>query len=114
MSSLMEKEQITFDGLGIAPAGLDYLDKVNFRHPTPIQGKAIPIGIEGKDIVGIAQTGTGKTLAFAIPIINQILKVPGTKALIILPTRELALQVDEVFQKVGRSFGIDSAVVIGG
>ena len=106
--------ELTFGGLGIAPQILDAISKLGFKVPTSIQHKAIPIATEGKDVIGIAQTGTGKTLAFGIPLIQQILKAGKGKGLIILPTRELALQVDETIQKVGRQFGIKTAVLIGG
>ncbi|MCX6723252.1 MAG: DEAD/DEAH box helicase [Candidatus Staskawiczbacteria bacterium] len=106
--------ELNFGGLTIAPRILDVLFKLGFKIPTSIQHKAIPAAIEGKDIIGIAQTGTGKTLAFGIPLIQQILKNPKEKGLIILPTRELALQVDETIQKIGRGFGIKTAVLIGG
>ena len=106
--------EMTFGGLLIAPKLLDAILKLGFKTPTSIQHKAIPIAIEGKDIIGIAQTGTGKTLAFSIPLIQQILKDPRTKGLIILPTRELALQVNESIQKIGRGFGIKTVVLIGG
>src|SRR3989338_8195584 len=82
-----------FYGLGIAPALLQILGRLNFKTPTPIQAQAIPPAIEGKDIVGIAQTGTGKTLAFGIPMIQRLARLKG-QGLIVLPTRELALQVD--------------------
>ena len=107
------KNYATFDGLGIAPRILEVLDRLKFKTPTPIQQKAILPGIEGKDLVGIAQTGTGKTLAFAIPMV-QILSQKKGKGLVLVPTRELAVQVDETFQKVGPPFGMKSAVVIGG
>lgn len=99
--------------MGIIQKLTDTLDHLKFRQPTPIQAKAIPLAIQGKDIVGIAQTGTGKTLAFGVPIVQQISQ-GGKQALIVLPTRELALQVDEVFQKICRSFGIQTVVLIGG
>lgn len=102
-----------FYGLGIAPKLLEILDRMKFANPTPIQHKCIPIAIDGKDIIGIAQTGTGKTLAFGIPMIQRLAQVKG-KGVVILPTRELALQVDEVFQKFGRSIGLRTAVLIGG
>ena len=102
-----------FDGLGIAPKLLEILDKNKYTTPTPIQEKAIPIAIEGKDVMGIAQTGTGKTLAFGIPMLQRLAQVKG-RGLVILPTRELALQVDETFQKIGRSIGVRTAVLIGG
>ncbi|KKS46611.1 MAG: DEAD/DEAH box helicase domain protein [Candidatus Azambacteria bacterium GW2011_GWA2_42_9] len=101
-----------FYNLGIAPNILEILHRLNFKIPTPIQEKSIPLAIEGKDMIGIAQTGTGKTLAFAVPMIQAALR--GNKGLIVLPTRELALQVNEVFRKVGSSLGVRTAVLIGG
>lgn len=103
----------TFNGLGIAPALLDILTRARFTIPTPIQSQAIPQAIEGKDVVGIAQTGTGKTLAFAIPILQRLQRTRG-RALIVAPTRELAMQIDEEIQKIGRAFGVRTAVLIGG
>lgn len=102
-----------FYGLGIAPKLLDILDTHKFTTPTPIQQKSIPIGIEGKDIIGIAQTGTGKTLAFGIPLIQRLAQTRG-QALVILPTRELALQVEETLHKIGSKIGLRTAVLIGG
>ncbi len=102
-----------FYGLGIAPKLLDTLERLKFTVPTPIQEKSIPVAIEGKDIIGIAQTGTGKTLAFGIPMLQRLALSKG-KGLIVLPTRELALQVDEALHGVGRSLGLRTAVLIGG
>jgi ATP-dependent RNA helicase RhlE len=103
----------TFYGLSIAPELLQRLEALKFVTPTPIQYKAIPIGIKGEDLIGIAQTGTGKTLAFSIPLIQR-LAVLKCQGLIICPTRELALQVDETLQKVGGTFGLKTVVIIGG
>ncbi len=105
--------QFHFHGLGIAPSLLDALARLRFSEPTPIQHQAIPPAIEGKDVVGIAQTGTGKTLAFGVPLIQRLAQVKG-RALIVLPTRELALQVDEALRAVGKSVGLRTAVLIGG
>jgi len=102
-----------FYGLGIAPKLLEALDKGNFKVPTPIQAQAIPVALTGQDLIGIAQTGTGKTLAFGIPMIQRLAAVKG-RGLVILPTRELALQVDETLQKIGRHIGLRTAVLIGG
>ena len=102
-----------FYGLGIAPSILDLLSRLGFRSPTPIQAQAIPVAIQGKDIVGIAQTGTGKTLAFGIPMLQRLSQIKG-QGLVILPTRELALQVDEALVRVGHSMRIRTAVLIGG
>lgn len=103
----------TFDGHGIKPEILSYLTKAGFTTPTPIQHQAIPAANDGGDVIGIAQTGTGKTMAFGIPMIQRIL-AHGGNGLVVLPTRELALQVDEVLQKLGRPLGIRTAVFIGG
>ena len=101
-----------FYRLGIAPDILTILDKLNFKDPTPIQEKSIPSAIGGKDLIGIAQTGTGKTLAFGIPIIQAALQ--GRQGLIVLPTRELAFQVYEHLGKLGEPMRLRSAVLIGG
>ena len=103
----------TFADLGIAPGLLESLTRLKYTHPTPIQEKAIPVGIEGKDLIGVAQTGTGKTLAFGIPMIQRLAHVPG-QGLVILPTRELALQVEEVYRRIGQSLGLRVAILIGG
>ena len=108
-----QKQHTEFYGLGIAPALLQILNQLNFKTPTPIQAQAIPPASEGKDIVGIAQAGTGKTLAFGIPMIQRLSQLKG-HGLVILPTRELALQVDEVLRKVGGRAGLRTAVLIGG
>ncbi len=113
MSPTTPKPTSGFDGLGIAPKLLESLDKLKFTVPTPIQLKAIPIAMEGKDVMGIAQTGTGKTLAFGIPMLQRLAQVKG-RGLVILPTRELALQVEETFQKIGRDINLRTAVLIGG
>ncbi|MDP2691479.1 MAG: DEAD/DEAH box helicase [bacterium] len=103
----------TFYGLGIAPNMLKRLDELKFVTPTPIQMKAIPIGIRGEDMIGIAQTGTGKTLAFSIPMIQR-LAAAKSNGLVICPTRELAIQVDETLQKIGGPFKLRTALIIGG
>ena len=105
----------SFANLGIAPKLLDILEKQKFLVPTPIQAQSIRPGIEGRDLMGIAQTGTGKTLAFGIPMIQRLAQSKGTiKGLIILPTRELALQVDATLKKIGTELGLKTAILIGG
>ena len=103
----------SFYGLGIAPRILDLLERIKFKVPTPIQQKAIPLAIEGKDVVGIAQTGTGKTHAFAIPMIQRLAQKKGI-GLVLAPTRELAVQIDEAFQGIAHAFGMRTACLIGG
>ncbi len=102
-----------FYGLGIAPKILDILERIKFKVPTPIQLKAIPLAIEGKDIVGIAQTGTGKTHSFAIPMVQRLVQKKGI-GLVLAPTRELAIQIDEAFQDIAHAFGMKTACLIGG
>lgn len=102
-----------FYGLGIAPKILDILERMKFKVPTPIQLKAIPLALEGKDIVGIAQTGTGKTHSFAIPMVQRLVQKKGI-GLVLAPTRELAIQIDEAFQEIARAFGMRTACLIGG
>ena len=102
-----------FYGLGIAPKILDILERIKFKVPTPIQLRAIPLAIEGKDIVGIAQTGTGKTHSFAIPMVQRLVQKKGI-GLVLAPTRELAIQIDEAFGEITRVFGMKTACLIGG
>ena len=113
MTQVPHQKNTSFYGLGVAPRILDILDRMKFTVPTPIQHKAIPLAIEDKDVIGVAQTGTGKTLAFAIPIIQRLSQRKGC-ALILVPTRELAIQVNEAFQRIAQPFGINTAVIIGG
>ncbi len=103
----------SFYGLGIAPKILDILERIKFKVPTPIQLKAIPLAIQGQDIVGIAQTGTGKTHAFAIPMVQRLAQKEGM-GLVLAPTRELAIQIDEAFQGIAQAFGMKTACLIGG
>jgi len=109
----MNTPQNAFHGLGIVPGILHVLHALKFTVPTPIQHKAIPVAVEGKDIIGIAQTGTGKTLAFGIPMVQRLAQRKG-KGLILVPTRELALQVNETICKLTAAFKMRTAVLIGG
>src|SRR3990167_9170325 len=102
-----------FFGLGIAPKILEILDRIKFKTPKPIQKKEIPIAIEGKDLIGIAQTGTGKTHAFAIPMVQQLAQKEGV-AIVLAPTRELAIQIDEAVRVLAHSFKMKTACLIGG
>ncbi len=108
-----EPKTSSFSNLGISPVLLETLKKLNYTTPTPIQEQAIPVAVEGKDIVGIAQTGTGKTLAFGIPMIQRLYEMKG-RGLVVLPTRELAIQVDESLSRAGADLGLRTAVLIGG
>lgn len=85
-----------------------------YVHPSPIQDQTIPHGLAGKDVVGIANTGTGKTAAFALPALNRLLEEPHAKALVIAPTRELAQQIEEEFRSIAKGSGLFGALLIGG
>jgi ATP-dependent RNA helicase RhlE len=103
----------SFYGLGIAPKLMDKIAALGYSIPTPIQHKGIPVAIEGKDVIGIAQTGTGKTLAYGIPMIQRLAKEKG-KGLVLAPTRELAIQIRDALMPFTRAFQMRTAVVIGG
>ncbi len=109
----MTQNKGSFFGLGIAPGLLAVLDALKFTVPTPIQEAAIPIAVEGKDVVGVAQTGTGKTLAFGIPMVQRLAQGKG-RGLVLVPTRELAVQISEDLARFVRAFKLRAAVVIGG
>src|ERR1700732_2674039 len=97
------------------------LNKFGFTEPTPVQAQAIEPALAGRNVVATAQTGTGKTLAFVLPLIQNLINQPGNepgktgvRALVLSPTRELAIQINEVFNKLAVGTGIRSAVVVGG
>ena len=116
--------QVSFASLSLAPAILDALVADGYQHPTPIQAQAIPPALAKRDVLGIAQTGTGKTAAFALPILNRLLsEIPRgvrlpvgrrPKALVLAPTRELAAQISESFSAYGRHTPLRFAVIFGG
>jgi ATP-dependent RNA helicase RhlE len=105
-----------FSELNLHPSLMEGLDAMGFEETTPIQEQSIPELIKGRDIVGCAQTGTGKTAAFLIPTIERVLKSKnnGVKALVIAPTRELAIQIDQQLQGLGYFAGISSIAIYGG
>ncbi|HLH20096.1 MAG TPA: DEAD/DEAH box helicase [Bryobacteraceae bacterium] len=106
----------TFSELSISAVLKGNLARHGFTQPTPVQAQAIPPALEGRDVVATAQTGTGKTLAFVLPMLERLAGRPGrgVQALILSPTRELAIQIDETFRKIAAGTGIRSAVVVGG
>jgi len=107
---------MTFDELDLDPDILDAVEYMGFRETTPIQEKAIPPILRGDDLIGCAQTGTGKTAAYLLPIMNEIIyKRPShTHTLILVPTRELALQIDQQIQGLAYTLNITSLAVYGG
>ena len=94
----------TFADLGLAEPLLEALREAGYERPTPIQQEAIPVAMKGRDLIGLAQTGTGKTASFTLPIVHRLLEGPRrTRVLILTPTRELCLQVEESFRKAASS-----------
>ena len=109
------EQSITFEDLGLAPEILEAVKDAGYERPTPIQAEAIPLALKGRDLIGLAQTGTGKTAAFTLPILDRLIGGPRrTRALVLTPTRELAMQVDESVRKYANSAQIDVAAVFGG
>ncbi len=103
-----------FSELGIAPSLLKAINRLKFKTPTPIQMESIPVGISGDDIIALAQTGSGKTMAYGIPMLQRLSKSKKGTSLVLVPTRELAVQVEESLQTISRTLSIRSAVLIGG
>ncbi|NOX64298.1 MAG: DEAD/DEAH box helicase, partial [Chlorobi bacterium] len=109
-----------FEDYSIAPEIKRNLEKLGFRRPTDIQYKSIPPILKGEDVLAIAQTGTGKTAAFVIPVLNnlnankQFNRPDGIKCLVMVPTHELAMQINEVFEKLGHKTRIKSFAIYGG
>lgn len=103
-----------FHEAGLPPSLVEALTRMGFETPTPIQSAAIPLALQGRDILGSAQTGTGKTGAFGIPLVNHLLTNTRANALILLPTRELAMQVEKALKQMIGKAPIDSALLIGG
>ena len=105
----------TFADLGLRPEVLAAVRDAGYTEPTPIQQQAIPLALSGRDMIGLAHTGTGKTAAFTLPIIDRLVGGPRrTRVLILTPTRELAAQVDDSFRKYGNHSGLDVVAVYGG
>src|SRR5574344_1786543 len=116
-----QKDIMTFKELNLSKAVMKAVEEKNYSNPTPIQQQAIPVATTGRDLCGIAQTRTGKTAAFAIPIIEQLCKLPkgkekkrAIKALILTPTRELAIQIEESFADYAKYTDLRHTVIFGG
>ena len=114
---------MTFDELNLAPAILKAVREQGYENPTPIQAQAIPAVLQGQDLLAGAQTGTGKTAAFTLPLLHRLSQQPapqgkrggkGLRALILTPTRELAAQVEESIRTYGKYLDLDSTVIFGG
>jgi len=113
MSDIFD-ESLTFDNLGLSSGVLKGIKDAGFKHPTDIQAKLIPAVLSGKDVIGQAKTGTGKTASFGLPIISLVDPDVPMQALILVPTRELAVQVTEELMQLGKHTPIRSVCIIGG
>ncbi|KAF8229517.1 ATP-dependent rRNA helicase RRP3 [Tricholoma matsutake] len=106
---------VTFKSLGLIDPLLQAVEQVGYKTPTDIQSEALPHALQGRDIIGVASTGSGKTAAFALPILQKLWEDPkGLFACVLAPTRELAYQISEQFESLGSAMGVRCAVVIGG
>ena len=107
--------QVTFKSLGLIDPLLEALEQMKFKAPTDIQAEALPHAFQGRDIIGVASTGSGKTAAFALPILQKLWQEPrGLFACVISPTRELAYQISQQFEALGSAMGVRCAVIVGG
>ena len=107
---------MAFTKFGLRSELTKAIEALNFSEPTPIQKEAIPVALSGRDVLASAQTGTGKTLAFVLPMLQRMLEqpIPGVTGLVLLPTRELAAQVATVVKEVGRFTNVRSVLLVGG
>ena len=110
-----EDDTTTFEALGLAPEIIEAVRARGYERPTPIQAEAIPVALKGRDLIGLAQTGTGKTAAFTLPLVHRLLGGPKrTRALVLTPTRELAMQVEESVCEYASGSGLRAVAVFGG
>ncbi|KAM7296568.1 putative ATP-dependent RNA helicase DDX47 [Ixodes scapularis] len=110
-----QEEEVTFKSLGIVDVLCEACEQLKWKSPTKIQKESIPLALQGKDVIGLAETGSGKTGSFALPILQALLETPQRLfALVLTPTRELAFQISEQFEALGAGIGVKCAVVVGG
>ncbi|KAJ3880984.1 P-loop containing nucleoside triphosphate hydrolase protein [Lentinula edodes] len=108
-------DPVSFSSLGLIKPLLEALEQLKFTEPTEIQQQSIPYALEGRDIIGVASTGSGKTAAFALPILQKLWDDPkGLFACVLAPTRELAYQISQQFEALGSAMGVRCAVIVGG
>lgn len=104
----------SFEEASVKPALIETLSNMGITTPTPVQSAAIPVALSGEDLIAVAQTGSGKTLAFALPILNALEKNPAVRALVLTPTREMAVQIQKVFEGLFVGTELTLAIAIGG
>src|SRR5688572_31080201 len=101
-------DALSFETLGLSEQVQRAVSEAGYTTPTPIQAKAIPLVLKGRDVIGLAQTGTGKTAAFTLPLVNQLIGGPRrTRAVVLTPTRELCMQVEESIHKYAKHSHLD-------
>ena len=106
---------VKFADLGVCPELCQACEQLKWSRPSAIQKEALPVALKGHDIIGLAETGSGKTGAFALPILQALLANPARIfALVLTPTRELAYQIAEQFEALGSTIGVKCAVIVGG
>ncbi len=113
-SKAIPVEECEFAAFDLKPELLAGLASCGYREPSPIQAGAIPHGVAGRDVIGQARTGTGKTCAFLVPALQQMTDKPGPRVLVVVPTRELAMQVTQEARAIGRHMSIEAVAVYGG
>jgi ATP-dependent RNA helicase RhlE len=106
--------ELPFEGLGLSPEIVDVVRKLGFTHPTPIQAAVVPVALSGKDVIGLAETGSGKTAAFVLPLAEKLTHGKGVRGLILSPTREIALQTKAFLDLFGARHQLNTACLIGG
>lgn len=112
---LQNDDDVTFEKLGLVEPLCNTLESLGWKKPSKIQQEAIPIALDGNDVIGVAETGSGKTGAFCLPILQSLLKTPKRLfALVLAPTRELVIQIDEQFKALGSAIGIKTCAIVGG
>ena len=114
-AAIAETPKKTFRDLGIREELCDTVESLNYKNPTPIQEQAVPLALEGRDVIGLAETGSGKTAAFVLPILQSLLEKPQPLfGLILAPTRELAYQIAQQVDALGSIINVKCATLVGG
>ncbi|KAI0288170.1 DEAD-domain-containing protein [Russula brevipes] len=114
-TSTSQEQKPSFSSLGLIQPLLEAIERLNYKNPTDIQAEALPPALEGRDIIGVASTGSGKTAAFALPILQKLWDEPkGLFACVLAPTRELAYQISQQFEALGSAMGVRCIVLVGG
>ena len=110
-----QEDKVSFESLGLSSVLCEACEALGWKNPSQIQRESIPVALTGRDIIGLAETGSGKTGSFSLPILDALLKTPQRLfAVVLAPTRELAFQINETFDALGSAVGLQSACLVGG